>query len=92
MVASFGMSGYPGFEDGKNGVFIVLPANEKGRWRSFRWYTPLVHEEEGKAYGRWSFLADGATAGNGKVENWFELLDHWFDEAGDSGGVNAYRP
>lgn len=92
MLASFGMSGYPGFEGGKNGVFIVLPMNSPGRWRNFGWYSPLAFEENGKDYGRWSFLADGATPGNGQVENWFELLDTWFDVADDAGGVNHYRP
>jgi clostripain len=90
VIASFGMSAYEGFEPGKNGVFIVLPANETDRWKSFRWYTPLPGDA--KNYGRWSFLADGATPGNGAVENWFELLDSWFDENDDKGGVNAYRP
>jgi clostripain len=92
MLASFGMSAYAGFEGGKNGVFVVLPMNSPGRWRNFGWYSPLAYEENGKDYGRWSFLADGATPGNGKVENWFELLDSWFDEADDAGGVNHYRP
>lgn len=92
VLASFGMSAYPGFQAGKNGVFVVLPRNTPGRWRNFRWYTPGVHEEGGKDYGGWAFLADGATPGNGKVENWFELLDHWFDEADDAGGINGYRP
>jgi clostripain len=92
MLASFGMPGYAGFEEGKHGAFIVLPANEAGRWRNFTWYTPGVHEEGGKDYGGWAFLQDGATPGNGKVENWFELLDHWFDVADDAGGVNKYRP
>jgi clostripain len=91
VIASFGMSAYEGFESGKNGVFIVLPADEPGRWKSFRWYTPLAHEEGGKEFGRWSFLADGATSGDGKVQNWFELLDAWFDVADDAGGVNGYR-
>jgi len=92
VLASFGMSGYPGFAGGKNGVFVILPANEPGRWKSFTWYTPLAYEDAGKDYGHWSFLADGATPGNGKVENWFELLDSWFDVADDAGGANGYRP
>lgn len=91
VLASFGMSAYEGFESGKNGVFIILPAGDPGRWKNFKWYTPLAHEENGKDYGHWSFLADGATPGNGKVENWFELLDCWFDEADDAGGINGYR-
>src|SRR5262245_7934823 len=91
VLASFGMSGYAGFESGKNGVFIVLPVDEPGRWKNLRWYTPLARQEGGKDLGHWSFLADGATPANGKVENWFELLDCWFDEADDAGGVNGYR-
>jgi clostripain len=91
VLASFGMSGYAGFESGKNGVFIILPPDEPGRWKNFQWYTPLAREEGGKDFGRWSFLADGATPANGKVENWFELLDCWFDAADDAGGLNAYR-
>jgi clostripain len=90
LIASFGMSAYKGFEAGKNGVYIVLPSGRPGCWRRFFWYTPL--KGDGKAYGRWSFLRDGATPGNGVVENWFELLDLWFDEPDARGGVNGYRP
>ena len=89
MIASFGMSGYKGFEAGKNGVFVVLPSGAPGCWSRFRWYTPLAGP--GKT-GHWSFLKDGATPGNGVVENWFELLDSWFDESNDKGGINGYRP
>jgi clostripain len=89
MIASFGMTGYKGFEGGKNGVYIVLPSGAPGSWNRFRWYTPLAGP--GKT-GRWSFLKDGATPGNGIVENWFELLDSWFDEPNDKGGINGYRP
>jgi clostripain len=89
MIASFGMSGYKGFEAGKNGVYIVLPSGAPGCWNRFRWYTPLAGP--GKT-GRWSFLKDGATPGNGIVENWFELLNSWFDEPNDKGGINGYRP
>jgi clostripain len=92
MLASFGMSAYTGFEDGKHGVFVTLPADLPGRWRNFTWLTPRAHQQGGKDIGGWAFCADGAVAGNGKVENWFELLDHWFDTADDAGGVNGYRP
>jgi len=91
VVASFGMSAYAGFEGGKNGVFVILPPERTGAWRSLGWYTPSAHPIDGKDMGSWAFLADGATAGNGKVENWFELLDAWFDEADDAGGSNGYR-
>lgn len=89
MIASFGMSGYEGFQAGKNGVYIVLPSGVPGCWKLFRWYTPLAGS--GKA-GRWAFLKDGATPGNGVIENWFELLDSWFNEPDDRGQRNGYRP
>ncbi len=88
VVASFGLDGYADFEAGKHGVFIVLPLDMPGRWKNFRWYTPLAGK--GDAYGRWSFL-DGGTAGDGQVQTWFELLDSWYDEADEKGGVNGYR-
>jgi len=87
MIASFGMSGYKGFEAGKNGVFIVLPSGRPNCWKHYRWYTPTRGDRED--YGNWSFLKDGATAKNGVVENWFELLESWFGAADDKGGVKA---
>lgn len=97
VLASFGMDGYADFEPGKHGVFIVLPdgdapAAKGNRWSNFAWYTPLPRENPHAPYGRWSFLGDGATADNDRVENWFELLDSWFDDPSDlSGGPNQYR-
>ncbi len=85
---SFGMGGYPGFEPGRNGVFIALP--RAGTWKAMGWYT--MNPGKGSAYGRWSFLGDGAKPGNGIVDNWFELLDSWLDEPGEGGGLNGYRP
>jgi clostripain len=90
MIGSFGMSDYKGFEAGKNGVYIVVPSGEPRSFAQFAWYTPLAGP--GRDYGRWSFLKDGAIPGNGAVENWFELIDSWFDEADDKGGSNGYRP
>ena len=93
VLGSFGMSSYQGFEPGRHGVFVVFPANRPGRWKeASRWYTPLAFEEHGKDYGRWAFLAEGAIPTNGKVDNWFELLDLWFDEADEAGGANRYKP
>ena len=90
MIASFGMSAYKQFEAGKNGVFVVLPSGKPDCWKQFRWYTPLRGDR--RSYGNWSFLKDGATPGNGVIENWFELLDAWFDVAADKGGINGYQP
>lgn len=89
VLASFGMSALKGFESGKHGLFVVLPANSPGCWKEFRWYTPL--EGDGKSYGHWAFLADGAKANDGVVDNWFELLDAWYDDADEQGGINGYR-
>jgi clostripain len=89
MIASFGMKAYRGFEPGKNGVYIVLPSGQPGCWKEFRWYTPVAGS--GKL-GRWSFLGDGATPGNGKVKNWFELMNSWFDESNESSGAKGHRP
>ncbi len=93
VIASFGMQGLPGFEPGKNGVFIVFPSlSGSGAWKSFAWYTPRRGDGEKEPYGRWAFLKDGASEGNGVVENWYELLDSWFDDSAEgSGGLNGYR-
>ncbi len=92
VVASFGMDGYADFQPGKDGVFIVMPEDQEGRWKHFGWYTPLPLEGGRQPYGRWAFLKDGATPANGKVENWFELLDSWYDDVSDAPeGLNGYR-
>lgn len=83
VIASFGMSGYKGFEAGKNGVFLVVPSGRPGCWKHYRWYTPKKGDRGD--YGRWAFLEDGATPGNGVVENWFELLESWFGAPDDKG-------
>jgi clostripain len=90
MIASFGMTNYKGFEAGKNGVYIVFPYGSDSDWKQFRWYTPLPGS--GRDYGRWAFLKDGATPGNGVVENWFELLVSWLDEPNGADGIRGYRP
>jgi clostripain len=89
VTASFGMPGYEGFVQGENGIFLVFP--DAQAWPNLHWYTPLAAREDGAPYGRWSFLKDGATPGNGVVENWFELLDSWYDDtSGDPAGSNGY--
>jgi clostripain len=87
MISSFGMSGYKQFEAGKNGVFIVLPSGYPNCWRHYRWYTPIRGDR--RNYGNWSFLKDGATPGNRVVENWFELLESWFNVDDEKSGINA---
>jgi len=95
-LASFGMSAYSGFESGKNGLYMILPRSEapdakKKRWKQFTWYSPKTSQVGKTTFGGFDFLRDGATEGNGVVENWFELLDSWYDENDAQGGFNAYR-
>jgi len=71
-------------------VYIVLPSGKPYCWRQFRWYTPAALPD--KASGRLLFLRDGAKPDNGTVDNWFELLDSWFDEPNARGGINGRRP
>ncbi len=101
VLASFGMKeGFKGFKPGRNGIYIVFPdgdspvTNDAGApsvWSKFGWYSPLSRAGTKGPYGNWSFLRDGAQAANGKVENWFELLDYWYDEPKDDAlGWNRY--
>lgn len=89
VVDSFGMSAYPGFEPGKNRVFLVVPTGEPEDWGKFKWYSPYPGEK--KFQGNWAFLRVGATPNNGVVDNWFELCDAWFDQVNADGGVNGYK-
>jgi clostripain len=97
IACSFGQKHYAGFEPGKNGVYIVLPdgaalRDGKRDWQRCGWYTPLAVRNDKNLYGRWAWCQDGATPGNGRVENWFELLDSWYDTTNDAtGGSNGYR-
>jgi clostripain len=101
VVASFGMDGLAGFEPGASGLFIAFPDGDREEqlgfqkssvWSRMRWYTPLAPEADGEPYGRWAFLADGSTPGDGEITSWFELLDYWFDEPlAGTGGHNRYE-
>ena len=89
---------YGGFQAGKNGVHIVFPdgdATFRSRriWGKFGWYHPEPTGGVGSsAPGDYAFCRDGATPGNAVVDNWFELLDSWYDADNDEdGGVNGYR-
>ena len=88
------------FKTGKNGVSIFFPNGEaiiNGTlsWSEQLWYN-AIHTQDvfgsGDHYGALDWCADGATSGNNIVENWFELLDSFFDETNDAtGGVNGYQ-
>ena len=92
---SCGFNHYKGFDSTRHGLYVVFPdGDEKTRrgqryWTRTHWYTPLaVKGKDG--YGLYSWCSDGAKAGNGKVENWFELMDAWFDQDDAQGGSNRY--
>lgn len=88
VLASWGGRELPRFEPGSNGIYVVCP-NERN-WPRCRWYSPLGVTG---VYGRLAWCQDGATHENGKVENWFELLDTWYDKDGKAdGGANRYLP
>ncbi len=96
VIDSFGGSAYKGFQSGKHGIFIVFPDGDskwrdKPQWASFQWYHPHRRVTQRYAYGGYDWCAEGAQAANNKVENWFELLDHWFDNQNESGDTNEYK-
>jgi len=95
---------YPGFEEGKHGLYIFYPFGDwklqgKPHWAYQYWYSPLdmtkepeLESQRIRPYGKYLWCKDGAKAGNGKVENWFELLDSWYDTGnGKEGGLNKYQ-
>ncbi len=96
VVDSYAGSAYKDFQPGKNGVFVVFPDGDaifrdELQWAAFQWYHPEKQIGKRYAYGSYDWCSDGASPGNRKVENWFELMDYWFDRDDDFGGVNSYR-
>lgn len=90
---SFGNSAYSDFVAGKSGVHIFFPdgdatlsGNSYRCWYYQRWYNAITPSSGG--YGKLAWCADGATLSNSTVENWFELLDYWYDIANDSSSNN----
>jgi len=94
--SSFGMDHYKGFADGRHGLYLIFPEGDtrtrrgKTYWNSMGWYNALAVDSNG--YGRYAWCLDGAEPSNGEVENWFELMDAWFDDATPDtpGGTNGY--
>ena len=115
---SYGGGNYPGFENGRHGIYIFFPNGDRKapylnvrHWALQTGYNPsrvmkapevplpkdldLPKEfalQLAATYGHYLWCADGATPRNNKVENWFELLDSWFDTGnGKEGGLNNYQ-
>lgn len=96
VVASLGGKSYRGFEAGKNGIYIIFPNGdalwrEKPQWNTFNWYHPDDRRGNRYEFGNYAWCADGAKRENGVVDNWYELLDSWFDTDDDEGGINRYK-
>jgi len=69
------------FPDG-NAVY-----KEKKMW-SYQTYYNAKSDME--TYGKLSFCKDNAIENNNIIENYFEVLDFWFDYKNDNGGYNGY--
>lgn len=96
VIASVGTDRGDAFSPGRHGVYIVLPGgvptiDDSPVWSFFHWYTSDDRRMLRTAYGRLDWCGDGARPANGRVENWFELLDSWLDVNDADGGFNGYR-
>ena len=96
--SSFGLKHYEGFREGEHGLYLIFPEGDtktrrgKTYWSRMGWYNALELEGDEDGYGKYAWCMDGAEPANGEVENWFELMDAWFDISGseDPGGSNGY--
>ena len=70
------------FVNNKNGMHIVFP--KSGYASSFGWYSP-VSVVSSDSYGKLAFCSGGSE--NGIVENWFEMIDYWYDN--NTSSVNS---
>ena len=101
ILSSFGGSEFTGFTNNKNGMHIIFPKEavslydsvsqaDKNYWSLsvLYWYTPTnlnTLTNGAKLYGNLSFCSGGSE--NGIVENWFEMIDYWYDN--NTSSVNS---
>ncbi len=81
ILTSFSGNYYKRFKNNISGLSFFFPDgsriyNENRMWYSQKFYNALSDSE---SYGELSFCIDNATADNGIVENYFEVLNYWFD-------------
>ncbi|MBP7553439.1 MAG: clostripain [Spirochaetes bacterium] len=98
ILSSYGGSEFDNYVSGKNGLTIFFPAGDKPYytskyWNYQIWYNPLDASEFSNYYGKILWCQDNATRDNGIVENWFELLDYFYDDKTRNGGesINYYN-
>ncbi|MCC6408136.1 MAG: hypothetical protein IT453_13320 [Planctomycetes bacterium] len=94
VTASFAVQSPESFVRDSSGASIVLPDGARESdgstdWQRLAWYS-AVQPASKRGFGRLAWCADGAEFGDGVVQNWFELLDSWFDPA-DADGPNGWR-
>ncbi len=89
---SFSGKYFQRFQNNVNGLSFFFPdgnalyeGDKVYRYQS--WYNAIEDED---SYGKLSFCSDNALMGNGVVENYFEVLDYWFDNQNENGGFNGY--
>ena len=79
-IYSYGGRDYSGFEKNKNGLAIFFPNGYY--WQQQLWYSPLDARTvfpDYNYYGKLLWCDDDATSDNCIVENWFEMLDYFYD-------------
>lgn len=80
IINSFGGSYFKRFIERENGLSIFFPDGDRllggeTMWENQKWYNAKVVSNQGEL----AFCKDGATENNQIVENYFEVLDFWFD-------------
>ncbi len=89
---SFSGDYFKKFKTNITGLSFFFPAGnriykDKKMWYYQTFYNPKPDES---TFGKLSFCKDNATENNKIVENYFEVLDYWFDEEDGKGGYNGY--
>jgi clostripain len=91
---SFGGPEYTtqGFTANRNGLSIFFTDGNRldatyqyPFWAYEWWYSPIDTNAwwPGNYYGKLAWCIDGRTDDDSTVQNWFELLDRWFDNPTD---------
>ncbi len=85
---------YSMFENDKCGLAIFFPYYQFS-WQSTLSYNSIDIPSLGlnkNGYGNFAWCIDGCEPSDNIADNWFELLDSWYDTTNDeSGGLNYYQ-
>ena len=69
-----------------------IPGLRSRVWRRYDWYVPFEHRTPEVVGGNWARCPRRRHPDDHAVENWFELLDRWFDtDENDGAGLTGYR-